>query len=409
MLELRLNGSPTPLTITETDDEWIDEHGKRPEEAPEPEPEPSEYPEVPYPANPIGRGFCVSPKQEAVEGLKLPNIEWSDDLLQPEDLVQDLETFDLDELTAPAGFAAYPLSWFPRAGLAGVFEWDLDEAEAAKLKALDEYDPEDPEDQEVIASIKEQEIPLMQAGFYQEAHPRMQVERVNGNEDVFIRNLTPDGNLFFRLPGAHPKVTIERPLHSDLVPIGLDMLTIDLEEPEKPAVELVWRGWYALRDFDQIDELAPFDVDVDQVTQDAWFELQSGFEADKKRPRKEGTQIFQAMPDEPPEDEDSDEVDARYKKWVARRKAQKAEAVGEPKKEDGTMIFDQSRNLQLNEDEWDEEIRADKETFLKEAAERQAAEEKEQLKDIRAKASEQADEEFGIEREAPDEDEEEEE
>lgn len=384
-----------------TDDEWVDEHGERPEEAPEEEEEPSEYPEIPYPANPIGRGFCVGPLKEAVHGLKLPNIEWPDARITPETLIQDLEEFDLHELEPPAGFAAYPMSWFPRAGLSGVLPWDLDDAEAAKLKALEAFDEDDPEDQPAIELIKEQAVPVMQQAFYQEAHPRMQVERVNGNEEILLTNLTPDGTLFFKLPGTHPKVTVERPLHSDPVPIQLDMLTLDVDNPDQPAVELVWRGWYALTDFAQIEEISPFDIDIDSVDQDAWFDLQRDFDTHKDKPRAEGTQVFKAIDEDDPEQALSRaEVDARYKDWVERRKAQELEEVGEPEA-DGTKVFDQGRDIQLTEDEWDDSIRDNKEAFVAEAAERKAAEKAARRKAIRKKAREKADEEFGIEREEP--------
>ena len=93
-----------------TDDEWVDEHGERPEKKPVKEEEPSEHPEIPYPANPIGRGFCVGPLKPAVDGLKLPNIEWPDEPLTPEMLIRDLEEFDIQSHLPLIGFAGLMLA-----------------------------------------------------------------------------------------------------------------------------------------------------------------------------------------------------------------------------------------------------------------------------------------------------------
>src|SRR5690606_12214056 len=102
----------------------------RGQEAPKPKvEEESPHPLMPYPANPIGRGYVVGPLKEAVDGVELPNIEYPDRPLTPETLIVDLAEFDLKALEAAPGFAPYPPGWFPRAGLAGAMPWDLDAAE----------------------------------------------------------------------------------------------------------------------------------------------------------------------------------------------------------------------------------------------------------------------------------------
>ncbi len=378
------------------DDQWIDEHGARPqEEAPEEAPE-SEHPEMPYPANPAGRGFCLSPLREAVDGLKLPNIEWPDAPLRPEDVVVELsEDFDLKALPEAAGFGPYPMGWFPRAGYAGVLPWDLDEAEAVKRKQLEELDEDDPEDQQAIELLREMEIPVMRPPFYQEANPRLQVPRLDGDEEVMLQNLTPDGALFLRLPARHPKVTLDVGAGARPVSMRLDSVLFDLDEPQTPAVEILWRGWYKLKSFDEMESFTTFDIGVDDVDQEDWLELMREAAREERKPRSEGTVAIAAMDDEQAEAILGEEADRRYREDIGRRDYGE---VGEAVDESGTVVFRQDLNRRLADDEWDEEIREEKEEWVAEQLARQEAERKAKLKAIRKKAREQADEEFGIER-----------
>lgn len=378
------------------DDAWIDEHGARPqEEAPQEAPE-SEHPEMPYPANPAGRGFCLSALKEAVDGLKLPNIEWPDAPLRPEDVVVELsEDFDLHALPEAAGFGPYPMGWFPRAGYAGVLPWDVDEADAVKRKQLEELDEDDPEDEQAIQLLREMEIPVMRAPFFQEANPRLQVPRLDGDEEVMIHNLTPDGALFLRLPARHPKVTLDVGAGVRPVSMRLDSVLFDLDEPAAPAVEILWRGWYKLKGFEEMESFTAFEVGVDDVDQEDWLELMREQAREERKPRSEGTAAMAAMEDEDAEAILGAEADRRYREDIGRRDFGE---VGEAVDESGTVVFRQDLNRRLADDEWDEEIREDKEEWVAEQLARQEAERKAKLKAIRKKAREQADEEFGIER-----------
>lgn len=404
-----------------TDDEWIDEHGERPTEDTGPVEE-DDRPKMGYPYNPSGRGYCVSPLKDAVDGLKLPNLEWPDNPLLPDRVVCPLtEEFDLYALTTPAGLGPYPLGWFPRAGFAGCYPWDLGDAEKAKADALAALDPDDPEDQQAIAAIGELEMPVMQWQFFQEAHPRLQVERVNGNEEVLLTHLTPDGNLFFRLPGTHPDVTWNIGKGPERVFTKLDQLLIDVEDPDKPAVEMIWRGFHPITGPEALEEASILHVDIDEVDQDKWFDLLRDKEREEERDdamgKSEGTQVIKAMTDD---DLDADEFITgeeawrRYREEVVARKRVGAEAEmkgvtltadesGQYKDDAGTAVFDQDQDRRLADD-WDVEIREQNEDWVERNKVDLEKAEALKLKAIRKKAREQADEEFGIERIEVDED-----
>ena len=238
-----------------SDDAWIESAKGEEEPASEPEEE-SPYPMIPNLANPAGRGYCVSPMKEAVDGLELPCIEHPERLLTPERFVKDLTEQKLDELEAAAGLGAYAPGWFPRARLAGVLPWDLEAAQAAKEKALEGFDPDDPDDQASIEAISAMDIPLMQAAWYQEANPDMQVEAIKGDEEVFLDGFSPSGPIFFRLPGLHPRATIDLGEGEQSVLMRVDTLTIDASAHEAPVVTLLWRGWLPLPNLDLFDEVS---------------------------------------------------------------------------------------------------------------------------------------------------------
>ncbi|MCB9729245.1 MAG: DUF2169 domain-containing protein [Deltaproteobacteria bacterium] len=397
------DGEGTMLVRTEgmgdvslTDEGWIDEAGRRPEPVEAPVVEESPYPLVPSPSNPVGRGFCVCPLEPAVEGLPLPSIEDPERPLRPEELVRDILEVDFMALPTPVGFAPYPCAWFPRAALAGVMPWDLETAKDAMKKATEGLDPEDPDDADTIARIEAMEIPVMQAGWFQEAHPWLQVERLNGDEEVYLDNLTPEGNLFFRLPGMHPTATVDLGRGESRLFLTLDTLTIDLEEAEHPAVELLWRGWYPLRDMAQLDEATKLEFRLGEVDQVDYMDLAR--EAETGSTREGGlTSFIQAMPDEDEEDErftKDAEADRKYKDVVAR--APTSEGVGPPKDEGGTAIIDLEGEHRLTED-WEEPYTEGKGAVEEDAAAR--AKEKAKAKEaaIKKKARERLIEELGPE------------
>ncbi len=346
-------------------------------------------PIMPYPANMAGRGFCVSHLEEAVENLPLPNIEDPDDPLKPEGIVMDLVTFDLKKLRTPAGWAAYPMAWYPRAGYFGCYFWDVDKAKEVMEKVKADYDEDDPDDKAVLEQLKKLDIPLMDPRAFQEAHPKLQVKEIRGDEEIWLTHLTPEGQLYFRLPGVHPTVTLDMSRGPELLKMRLDTLLIDIEDPAKPAVELVWRGWYPLRDFNELEVKVFKKINIIDTDQAGWI-AQKAKEVAKKS--DDGAAVL--MPDdEPPEELFGEAADAAYRAQFKKQRG----GMGVRLDEDGdAAVFDQTEGRQQATDDWDAQLRADNEAFVTQQKRLDELRKSGKLKEIRAAARDRADEEAGI-------------
>ena len=384
-----------------SDDEWIAQSAEPEAEAAPPREDPEEepYPTVPFAGNPAGRGYCVSPLEDAVHNLDLPCIEYVDKPLRPTELVQDLTQMDLAAIPAAPGFGVYSMGWFPRASLAGCMPWDEQLNKDALETALEQYDPDDPDDQLAIETIRNMKVPILQAGWFNDAHQDLQVERLAGDESVYLSNLTPDGELFLRLPGRHARATLDLGKGPKLLDMMMDTVTIDLLDDAKPAVEVLWRGWYSMGgDYAELETATRFDVHVFEVGQDAWMDAYRAEQRAATRP--EGTQVIAAM---------DDEDDAFALRGEAANKAHREDLEAKRRREDGELgpavsdsgavVDDADDEVQISDDAWDDDIRADKadweeDALAKEAAAREAAD-----KARRKKARDMADEEFGIDRE----------
>ncbi|MFO0748733.1 MAG: DUF2169 domain-containing protein [Myxococcota bacterium] len=347
---------------------------------------------MPYPANMAGKGYVVSNMEKSVENVPLPNIEDPEDLLSNEGIVFDLTTLDLKKLRVPAGWAPYPMAWMPRAQYFGTYIWDLDVAKEAFEKAKEQFDPDDPDDKVALEVISKIEVPIMRAEAFQEAHPKMQVKELRGDEEIYLTNLTPEGVLYFRLPGIHPTVTIDMSKGPEPLKMRLDTLLIDVEDPKKPAVELLWRGWYPIKDYTQLEKTPFKKVTVIEIDQENWLEQQRKEAAKNKSVEDEGIQLLMDNEEEF-DDVTGEAAELRYREQFKKKRdgfGAKIDDVGDAK------VFDQDQDRQLYKDDWDEAIKKDKDEFVEE--QKKKAELLQKLKDkaLKGKAREQADEEFGI-------------
>ncbi len=358
--------------------------------------EESEFPELPCPSNPSGMGFAVSYRQQALEGLKLPHIEDPDNLITPEELVVDLAEMELMALRAPAGFAPYAPGWFPRAGYWGIYPWDEEAAAAAVEKAKEEFDPEDHDDLPILEQLEKLEIPVMRTPAFQEAHPKMQVADVRGDEDVYLENLTPDGMLFFRLPGLHPTATIDMSEGPVPLRLRLDTLVFDLDDVEAPAVELAWRAWHPIADFDQLSETPFRKINIIEVDQEGWLDVKRDEQRADKGGSSDGvTQFIAAITDE--ELEELDDAEGKYKAQFKKLRKDQDPGVGVRIDDKGdAVVFDQDEGRRLSDDVWDDNIRDAKDDVEEMARRIKEEKDKARLKDVRALARAKADEEFGI-------------
>ncbi len=366
------------------DDSWAAKYIRARPEKKKKKVEKMETPQMPYPTNLAGKGFVVSNMEEAVDKVPLPNIEDPDDLLQPDGYIKPLTEFDLNNLRTPAGWGVYPLSAYPRGKYWGAYTWDIEEAKKGAEKVKEDYDEEDPDDKPILEQLDKLEIPMMNPLAFQEAHPRLQVKEVRGDEDVYFTNLTPEGNLYFKLPGVHPTVTIDMSQGPEFMPLRIDQVLFDLDDPKKPAVEIVWRGFYKLKDFDELGTKPLRKIAVIEVDQDGWLEIQRKMIA-KKKGITEGDLDEEAF--------DGTNLDEEYKAQFKRKKGGKGERLDEIS---DAVVWDQDDERQIVHEDWDKQIRDEKQAFIDEQKAKAEAAAKIREKILKAKARGMADDEFGI-------------
>ena len=366
------------------DDSWAAKYINARPEKKKKKVEQSDIPQMPYPTNLAGKGFVVSHMEAAVDKVPLPNIEDPNDLLQPEGYIVEMLEFDLNKLRTPAGWGVYPLGAYPRGRYWGPYTWDLDAAKKATEKAKEEFDEEDPDDKMIIEAFNNFEMPLMNPLAFQESHPSLQVKEVRGDEDVYFTNVTPDGNLYFKLPGVHPTVTIDMSEGPELMPLRIDQLFFDLDDPAKPAVEILWRGFYKLKSFEELATKALRKIAIIEVDQDGWLEMQ-------RKMLQKKTGATEGEIDE--EKFDGSNLDEEYKAQFKRQKGGKGERL------DGisdAVVWDQDDERQIVHEEWEKGIIDEKQAFIDEQKAKAEAAAKIREKILKAKARGMADDEFGI-------------
>ena len=78
-----------------------------------------------------------------------------------------------------------------------------------------------------------------------------------GDEDVEFTNLTPDGDVFFRLSGLRLSVSVSRRGESSDEIIAEDPLTLTLDTlcfiPDENRFFQLWRGLYPLREISAVE------------------------------------------------------------------------------------------------------------------------------------------------------------
>lgn len=121
--------------------------------------------------------------------------------------------FGTDQLVE--GYGPICKTWQPRLALAGTYD---EEWQAGRWPNL----PED-----------------FHAGFWNCAHPDLQIPFLDGDEEIHLRNLTPDGKLKIILPGHVPSVLV-RYKNGEIKSAKANLDTVFIA-PEKKQVGLVWR------------------------------------------------------------------------------------------------------------------------------------------------------------------------
>lgn len=197
--------------------------------------------------NLVGCGLVAKKLKKILDGAPLPNIE------EPGDLIKSWK-----DRPSPVGFGFYGRAWHPRNGYLGTYDETWRKERSPRMPLDFSFD------------------------YYNAAHPDLQVPGyLQGNEEVELVNLTPDGYLRFWLPGVEVNCTVtksfqflkspdqkeENSTESNeaqefVEPIELKLDTLCLI-PDEKKFYLVWRGLCPVRDLTGIEVKT---IEVGQTT-----------------------------------------------------------------------------------------------------------------------------------------------
>ncbi len=177
----------------------------------------------PYPRNHLGRGFAIGNGKNVIDNLPLPNIEDPDDPLTPQRIsAGNIE--DWEKQPMPAGFGWVSKYWYPRALLAGVLPADR---------------PWETELLETREAADRARLPGMDFQFFNGASQGLALPFLSGEEEIFLSNLDPEGDMTFRLPGEQPKIGLDIGSGVREPPVLLHTVAILMKERR---TDLVWRA-----------------------------------------------------------------------------------------------------------------------------------------------------------------------
>jgi hypothetical protein len=184
--------------------------------------------ELPYPPNPVGKGFIVGRSESELFNLSLPNLENPQQVLVPRDLV--LDSYD-DWRRSPLPWAlGYTgKNFHPRLLLAGLPADQSIEAEIGRLRARTE-----PDGAESAPSA------LLNPDFFRGASSGLSLPHLRGDEEVVLGYMDPDRPTFrFRLPGDRPVLRLD-------VGTGPERMETVLQDvvvfKGSNQISMVWRG-----------------------------------------------------------------------------------------------------------------------------------------------------------------------
>jgi hypothetical protein len=204
----------------------------------------------PYPRNPLGRGFVVRNTPQSVDNLALPNLEDPLALLTPAGLcLEEYAAWETRPL--PAGFGWFPRTWLPRALLAGILPADRP-VERELRRAYAQLLPADERDAYLKHGIRD-----MDFGFFNGASAGGARPYLEAGEWIATENLSPQGRLYFQLPGRAPRIGLDVGEGVREPRVALQTVMIRMDEGQ---VDLVWRGAVPYRGPDWLPEMRKMDV-----------------------------------------------------------------------------------------------------------------------------------------------------
>lgn len=187
---------------------------------------------VTYPRNPCGKGYLIKASAEALESLKLPNLEDPADLLTPERLEVG-ETLRWPKMPLPQATAWLPYEWFPRiccTGFMPVFA-PKEAIFAEQSRGLI------PETVFRNARSDNPDVFSITCG----ASPGLQVPYLRGDEPMNLQNVHAKlSAISLKLPGDRPRIWTDgrKGKMNKTDPVIQTVLI----EPDEMRVSIVWRG-----------------------------------------------------------------------------------------------------------------------------------------------------------------------
>jgi hypothetical protein len=205
-----------------------------------------------YPRNYRGTGVALKNIAEAVDGLKLPNLEDPGDMLTPERVILD-DRDAWNNLPLPQGFGWFQKTWYPRCSFVGSIQGRMDPDTVMREETLGLV----PRHQ--IALLRQRKLPSFDVRFNNGASLGMALPRLNGDEPMRLTGLSPEGILEVKLPGEKPRIMMDIGLGRNELAVALDTVCLRMEEMQ---LDLVWRGSHEYPGVDWLPEMTKLEYEV---------------------------------------------------------------------------------------------------------------------------------------------------
>jgi hypothetical protein len=187
-----------------------------------------------YARNTMGKGVVLRNLKDSVEGLPLPNIEDPKDRLTPERLIiEQPERWHQQPL--PQGFGWRQRTWYPRCGLLGVYPAFTDVGTVTPEERMGLL----PKNH--IALAKQSKLPTYDAEFNNGASLELSFPSLEGNEQICLSGMSPEGQLAFSLPAETPAILLDIGQGEKQLDARLHTVSV---RPDDLEVDLIWRGAY---------------------------------------------------------------------------------------------------------------------------------------------------------------------
>jgi hypothetical protein len=205
-----------------------------------------------YPRNTMGKGVALRNVKQSIDGLALPNIEDPADLLTPERVVlNEPNRWHLQPI--PQGFGWRQRTWYPRCALIGSYPPFLD----AGTVTAEEQAGLLPKNH--IALAKQNRLPPYETHFNNGASEGLVFSQLQGNEEITLGGLTPNGLLKFSLPGDAPHITLDLGYGANVLAARLQTVSI---RPDDLEVDLIWRGALAYEGYAWLPKMKRLHAEV---------------------------------------------------------------------------------------------------------------------------------------------------